>query len=68
MAARAHNVFWLVEILKTFLLETTFPNELKFGRKHVWKVLYKDCYQISDPDLLTNVAAIGNSCFWLVDF
>jgi hypothetical protein len=23
MAARAHNVFWLVEILKIFLLETT---------------------------------------------
>ena len=25
MAARAHNVFWLVEILKIFLLETTKP-------------------------------------------
>jgi hypothetical protein len=25
MAARAHNVFWLVEILKMFLLETTKP-------------------------------------------
>jgi hypothetical protein len=23
MAAKAHNVFWLVEILKIFLLETT---------------------------------------------
>jgi hypothetical protein len=28
MAARAHNVFWLVEILKIFLLETTMPIEL----------------------------------------
>jgi hypothetical protein len=28
MAARAHNVFWLVEILKIFLLETTEPIEL----------------------------------------
>jgi len=28
MAARAHNVFWLVEILKIFLLETTKPIEL----------------------------------------
>jgi hypothetical protein len=28
MAARAHNVFWLVGILKIFLLETTKPIEL----------------------------------------
>jgi hypothetical protein len=28
MAARAHNVFWLVKILKIFLLETTKPIEL----------------------------------------
>jgi hypothetical protein len=28
MAARAHNVFWLVEILKILLLETTKPIEL----------------------------------------
>ena len=27
MAARAHNVFWLVKILKIFLLETTKPME-----------------------------------------
>jgi hypothetical protein len=27
MAARAYNVFWLVEILKIFLLETTKPIE-----------------------------------------
>jgi hypothetical protein len=29
MAARAHNMFWLVEILKIFLLETTKPIEAK---------------------------------------
>jgi hypothetical protein len=23
--------------------DTAFPKELTFGRKHVWKVLYKDC-------------------------
>ena len=28
MAARAHNVFWLVEILKIFLLETTKPIDM----------------------------------------
>ena len=33
MAARAYNVFWLVEILKIFLLETTKPNESFADRK-----------------------------------
>jgi hypothetical protein len=30
MAARAYNVFWLVEILKIFLLETKFPIGKRF--------------------------------------
>jgi hypothetical protein len=25
------------------LSETASPNELKFGRQHLWKVLYKVC-------------------------
>ena len=43
MAARAHNVFWLVEILKIFLLETTKPIELWLCRNDQWVALYQSC-------------------------
>jgi hypothetical protein len=46
--------------------ENPQPNGLKLGRKHLWKVLSKECTFGYDP--LPNVAATGNSCFWLADF
>ena len=48
MAARAHNVFWLVEILKIFLLETTKPIELWLCRNVHWVVLYSTCESFAD--------------------
>ena len=49
--------------INLFFSKTICLNWLKFGRKHICKVLYK--VSSFGPDWKTSMATMGNSCFWL---
>ena len=66
MTATGKSCFLLVNFLNSFSSEATWPNDMKLGKKHLLKILYRHYSFRFDP--FTNMAATGNSCFRLVNF
>jgi hypothetical protein len=67
MATTGNSCFWLADLNKFSPLKplSQMNWNLIGSIYNLWKVLYKDCSFCLNP--LTNMATVGNSCFWLAD-